>query len=159
MEGCWVVPSMFRKVKRAIAAGDILVRCNPASSSGGAYQYQRDLFEFRFSRAKSVNEKALVVHESVHAAQDIKGRPIKLTIAEAASYLAQMVYARSILHSKPAFGPRDRVFEIAWDLAEKVLNNKPLSVADQYRLRNAVHANPTYSGHQHGEEHKFDGLR
>ncbi len=153
-----ITPQLFGTVRQLVNGGAIAVRSNPGLSSGGRYVFGDNLFEFRFSNASGVKEKALIVHEAVHAIQDYQAKAMKTILAEAEAYLAQMIYARANLSSKPNFGSRGRVFEVAWDIAGNVLDGKQPTDAEQARLRSAVRADPTYANHKRGAKYRFDGV-
>ena len=79
---------------------------------------------------------------------------MRLTSSEAAAYIAQCIYAcrknrdpsLRLTGSTPA---RDRVFEIAWRIAEEVIAGRQPTSADLDALRQAVSRHPNYRGARH----------
>ena len=136
----------------------IVVRYAPGA--GGEYVHGPNIFNLPFTAPKNVNQKSLVVHEALHAGHDaIYAAPINAIREEAAAYLAQMTYAQSQLSSKPSFGSNGQVFEVAWGLAGKVLNDDQPTSTEIEKLKHAVQMNPTYQHIRPDAKYRYDGVR
>jgi hypothetical protein len=146
-------PLLLKNVASRITSGDIKVKYDDVKYKGWAeYDIDTNTFYLGFSTADNLSRKALIVHESTHAYFDMLGAAkMKVGDSEAAAYLAQCEYASAnnpdpsqrLTSDKPE---RDKVFEVAWGMAGKLLGGTPPTPADFDQLRDAVSKHPFYNG-------------
>jgi hypothetical protein len=150
-----VTPQRLRKVRRLIESGEIVVRYMPSGDDhhGGtaAYNHTYDVIKCPVSSLEKLGKKAQMMHELVHAAVDAhQPGKHKITDDEGAGNLAYAVFVRYVNPQKdlsqlyPPGDPREPLLRVTWNLAGKVLNGQTLTQTEQYRLKKAVRANPTY---------------
>ncbi len=110
----------------------------------------------------SISKGALIVHEATHALFDFKASNMDIATSESIAYIAQCQFARAN-SSNPNIrlfsdnASKDKVFEIGWRLAGKVLNGNSFTAADITDMRNAISQHPFYSG-KHSNGANFDGM-
>jgi hypothetical protein len=128
------------------------------------YDSGTDILHLGFASASSRTRKALIVHEAVHAALDLKAVS-GMTIAESESlaYVVQCYYVREDMLDPDAqrltdANPlKDRVYELAWDMAATLSErNQPTSI-EWLALDHAVRRHPKYKGIA-GKIADFDGI-
>lgn len=129
----------FGDVVEMIEANRISVRHNSKMSDPGAYTptSQKDLppnmMEFRFAFPTGPNERALIVHEAVHAALDIRGESTNKEEDEGLAHVVQSLWILKMLGSwagplKEGNVVGDKLLEIAWEIA---LSIDDIGVADE----------------------------
>lgn len=89
--------SSLRKVATHLAMphdahGRIEVRHNSDLGRGAKYFIGDNLMQLGFAGSGSYDDYALILHEWVHAAMDLENWEIQDRFAEAAAYVAQMIY-------------------------------------------------------------------
>lgn len=121
----------FGEVADKVASNEITVRHNPRLSVVAAYTptakhgLPPNMMEFRFAFPTTHDERALIVHEAVHAALDIRRQVTTTAKSEGLAFVAQSL---SILQRfGAAAGPLgtgetgsaldDKILEIAWNIA------------------------------------------
>jgi hypothetical protein len=134
------------------------------------YDSGTDILHLGFANASSTTRKALIVHEAVHAALDIKAVS-GMTIAESESlaYVVQSFYVREhtlepdvYRLTDPEDGSdrnpwRDRVYELAWDMAATLSKGTQPTSIEWLALDHAVRRHPKYKGFA-GNMAAFDGI-
>jgi hypothetical protein len=135
-----------------VTQNKIGVKHVPGLDTAGIYNSTENRFYLRRDILSTIEAKALVVHEACHAGLDIaRASQMRTITSESAAYISQCVYARSKSNSPRTErlqdeDPRkDRVFEIAWDLASLILDSRKPKESDIERLRQAVLEHPYYS--------------
>ena len=114
-----------------------------------------------FPKTFDLGQKALVVHEVVHAAYDQVKIKMSVADSESIAYIVQCMYARMnnpnrderLFSSKPA---RDKVFEVGWNLAGKIIAGQGLTFDDCNAMREAVAKHPFYMANA-AHDAKFNG--
>ena len=84
-------------VRETIRRRQILVRYDPSAPADGGYVFPNtdpnaNTLRLKFPRATSAFHRALIVHESVHAACDLKAVRMPARVAENLAYVAQAYY-------------------------------------------------------------------
>ena len=127
------------------------VKYNSNLSSLGQYDSYYNTMWFRFNSATNVMEKSNVVHEATHAACDMNRQKMTVAYSEVMAYIVQAQFVRANnpnpneRYLQGATWQSDRVYEIAWMLAGKLLNGVTLTALEVTNLKNAICANPTYA--------------
>ena len=171
-------------VANRVLEGDIDVVVDSNIAAGGAeYDSGTNTFHLSFRRASSRSQKALIVHEAVHAALDMKAAS-GMTIAQSESlaYVVQAYYhysykrdPRKRLEAPGKPDPnasevdctkddrwrdwclKDAVYELAWDMARKLAKHEQPSSLEWDALDAAVHHHPAYA-RKAGRKAHFDGI-
>lgn len=152
-------------VANRVIDGDISVVVDPALRSYEAeYDSGTDTFHLGFRRAVSTTQKALIVHEAVHAALDLRAAS-RLTVAESESlaYVVQCFFVREQtpdpdaerLSSEDPL--KDRVYELGWAMAETLSKRVQPSSVEWLALDHAVRRHPKYR-RTAGNRAGFDGV-
>jgi hypothetical protein len=123
-----------------------------AAASGGVYESGSNTFEFGYTTASTLPQKALILHEATHALLDIMIAPgMKVADSEAMAYIVQCQYAQANntvpgtrLVGRRVGDPQDRVFSAAWKIAKKILANRQPKDADYNKLKKAISKEPKY---------------
>jgi hypothetical protein len=121
----------FDELANKIAGNEITVRHTPSLSVIGSYSSiaangrPPNLMEFRFAFPTTEEERALIVHEAVHAAMDVRKEPMTTAESEALAFVAQSLTI--LTQHGAAAGPLatgetgsaldDKILEIAWNIA------------------------------------------
>lgn len=127
------------------------VRYKSDLSSLGQYDSYDNTMWFRFNSVTSVMEKSNVVHEATHAACDMNRQKMTVAYSEVMAYIVQAQFARANnpypnqRYLQGATWQSDRVYEIAWMLAGKLLGGATLTALEVSNLKDAICANPTYA--------------
>lgn len=91
----------FRLIRNMVEKGKPGISIVPKLPGGdAAYNHEGDAFEFQASSVPlfltgHVNVRALIVHESVHAIMDQRGKLTRHAHAEATAYVAQCMYLKT----------------------------------------------------------------
>jgi hypothetical protein len=109
-----------------------------------------------FKATTELSKKALVVHEAVHAVYDMVKMKMSVADSESIAYLVQCQYARAnnpnpedrLFSTNKA---KDKVFEIGWAIAGRILEGYSPSIDDCNRMRDAVSMHPFYSAKAAGD--------
>jgi hypothetical protein len=144
-------PLLLKNVANAVASGDIKVQYDSVKYQGWAeYDSDSNTFFVGFT-SPDLTKKGLIVHEATHAYFDMKNAAgMKVVDSESAAFLAQCEFVRAN-SSDPTQrlmsdnANRDKVFEVGWDLAGKLLGGTTPSAADFDKLRDAVRHHPFYT--------------
>ena len=149
-----IVPDCYAQVRRAIVEDRIDVVVNSRLGGGAIYDSGKNQLELADGHSTHMERKALIVHECTHAWCDLKlVKNMTVRTSEAAAYLAQCVYARVKTGQPEREFPRlqstntltDLVFELAWRLAGKIINNHHNPTLDEIRaLEEAISNSPHY---------------
>ncbi len=136
------------------------------SSLNGSAEYdskENKLF-LGFVAPDSLSRRALIIHETTHALFDFKKSKMDIATSESIAYIAQCQYARANnkstdpgvrLYSSDT--NKDKVFEVGWRLAGKILEGKSLNSTDFSDMRRAVAKHPFYAT-KHSHDADFDGM-
>lgn len=134
------------------------------SKVGGAeYDHGTDTFHLGFSSAATRTRKALIVHEAVHAALDMHtASSVTIAQSESLAYVVQCFYVREytadpemrLTDSNPL---KDKVFELAWDMAATLGKGKQPDPLHWSALDSAVRRHPTYKKSA-AKKAGFDGI-
>jgi hypothetical protein len=149
-----------------VLRGDIHVVVDPSKGANEAeYDSGSDTFLLGFRRATTTTKKALLAHEAVHAALDNRSAPgMKIKHSEALGHVVQCYYVRGQMRD-PDSGKRisstdpgrDKVWELAWDMAGTLLNNKQPTPIEWLALDNRFTGHPDYKDIA-DDEAFFDGI-
>ena len=141
-------------VGNKIVDGIIDVRYDSKLSNVGEYDYGDDVLYLRFHSGLTDTRRALIVHEAVHAALDMKNAgELYVSESEAAAYLAQAVYALEIfpegdvLLDSNGDPTMQAVFDRASEIAVALKAKKKLSELSMevYALEAAVSNSSKYT--------------
>jgi hypothetical protein len=151
IDGMAINSGLLARVRSGVTAGQISVRHVPGLVSSGIYNSTENRFYFRRDTFSTIPAQALAVHEACHAGCDIARASMRTVGSEVAAYIAQCVYARS-KSSDPANerlyddNPRkDRVFEVDWEIAGRILSRNPPTDSQLQQMRTAVANHPEYA--------------
>ncbi|MBL8250517.1 MAG: hypothetical protein JNK31_02485 [Candidatus Competibacter sp.] len=153
--GISIRPSHFKQVGSAIREGRIGIEIDPKLVQGDAVYFFKDnkmvLKSYDFN---DVLLCALIIHEGVHAINDIKKRSkIAIIDDEVAGFVAQALYIRG--HGYPASTglrltdntdkKKDAIFQKAFAIADLIADRKSYW-REWVDLRAAIKAVPDYAG-------------
>lgn len=146
---------VLAKVAGAVIDDLIQVKHDPSMEPGDAeYDSQADAFKFGFRGATTPSQRALIVHEAVHAAMDMQ--PVKGLIksqSEAIAYVAQCYYM--YLHSPDpkeqillttSKEPQDQeVYRLAWYIADKLHEDQEVKDIEWTALETTFYRHSEYA--------------
>jgi hypothetical protein len=152
-------------IANRVIDGEIGIVVDPKIGSNSAeYDSGTDTFYLGFASASSTTRKALILHEAVHAALDLKvASGVTIAESESLAYVVQCYYVREhtadptanrLTSSNPL---KDKVYQIAWDMAEILSKGKQPSPIEWLALDHAVRRHPTYKKTA-GKKAGFDGV-
>lgn len=152
-------------VANRVIDGQMGVVVDSTLASGEAeYDSGTNVLHLGFRSANSTTQKGLIVHEAVHAALDLKA-VAGMTIAESESlaYVVQSYFVRE--HTPDPEAERlssddplkDRVYELAWDMAATLSKGKQPASIEWLALDHAVRRHPKYRKTA-GKIAAFDGI-
>lgn len=152
-------------VANRILDGTIDVFVDSALKSHEAeYDPVTDILHLGFRHANSRTRKGLIVHEAVHAALDMRAATGMIVAeSESLAYVVQSYYVRE--HTLDPGAERlgnpdlrkDRVYELAWDMAAKLSKGQQPESIEWGALDHAVRRHPTYK-RTAGNKALFDGI-
>jgi hypothetical protein len=145
-------------VANAIESGHITIIHRPCMGHMAEYRGKTNQLLVPFSGMPPLNMRALMVHEAVHAAMDVRRTRQTMQQAEGLSYIAQALYLRRNGVSmgtsvpQPAFAVNPRnflawtgIFRFAASIAEAVDTGAPVNNLDLMGLGISISAAPTYA--------------
>ncbi|HRD64963.1 MAG TPA: hypothetical protein PKY50_02295 [Candidatus Competibacter sp.] len=153
--GISIRPSYFVEVGKAIRDGGIAIEIDPKLAQGDAiYFFKTNKIVLKSYDFNDLLLCALIIHEGVHAINDIKKRSKIATIDdEVAAFVAQALYVRG--HGYPASTglrltdntdkKKDAVFQKAFLIADLITARKSFW-QEWIDLRAAIKAVPDYAG-------------
>lgn len=163
LQGRKINTGMLRRVAKAIEDGKIGVVIDPLLPAGQAeYDSSENEFRIRSTSAPTREQRGLLIHEGIHAGMDLDTfGVVSVTFSEAAAYMAQVVYVRQrltfneILNKLRLYDEDSRVFDVAWPIAGKLLDRKPITSADEFLLLASIRASALYKNKIAAD---FDGV-
>lgn len=84
----------FARVAKAISKGLIPVVLNKGNADSGSYNPATDIFKIPDDDLTKPDVRAVIVHEAVHAINDLRGKRLVRIEDETAAYLAHFMYLR-----------------------------------------------------------------
>lgn len=159
--GVGFTPQVFPILANMI--GDkIKVEYDSSQSGRAEYDYGSNTLYLGFKSATTLSRKALIIHECVHAVYDAVSQKMSVADSESIAYIAQCQFARANNPNpderlQSSDSAKDKVFELAWNLAGKILAGDKPSSTEKSDLRAAVSKHPFYmanSAHDAG----FNGV-
>ena len=144
-------PSVFPILKELVQSGAIKVEYDSSKSGMAEYDYGTNTFYLGFTEASSLTRKALVLHEATHAVYDMVKTKMSVADSESIAYIVQCQYAQAN-NSDPTqrltgnTDAKDKVFELAWAIAGKLLAGQKPTLSEYNALREAVSRHPYYMG-------------
>lgn len=128
--------------------------------AGAVYDTGTNTFEFKWSVLDRLTRRALAVHEATHAITDLLKTEIKILDGEGLAYVFQCQYAQQFANPGERLmsttASKDKVFEVAWDIATTLRASYPNHSQIQ-ELRKAIKAHPNYIT-THDDDMKNDGV-
>jgi len=127
LDGITIYASDFADVADQVQLGNIGVQYVPGQSKA-YYNWKQNRFELGCPVPLMLEQEALIVHEGVHAAFDMRKLHIPVKQNEAVAYVAQSLYVlkRAGLDAGPLSSGRlgtameDKLLEIAWGIATSI---------------------------------------
>ena len=171
-----IAPQQFFEIRRLIENNTIQVEHDPElrtpnlrvhSPLGVAvYHYGEDRLKLNFCRFASDplmgrGQRALIIHEAVHAICDLyHARHMYTNTSEAAAYIAQCAYLQQHAGAFRSRAPlrdasAEHLMQIAWRLGGQVLAGTPLTHQNVREIRSAVNQVYTSADRRAG----YDGIR
>lgn len=150
--GLNITGTKLAAVANRVIDGDIGVVDDGSVAQGEAeYDSGTNTIHLGFQTASSTTRQGLIVHEAVHAALDMKA-VAGMTIAEseALAYVVQCYFVREqtpdpdterLSSENPL---KDRVYELAWDMAATLSKRTQPSSLEWLALDHAVRRHPKY---------------
>ncbi len=147
--GIGFTPQVFPVLVNMINNDKIKVEFDSKQSGRAEYDYGTNTLYLGFTSASSLSKKALIIHECVHAVYDAVSQKMSVADSESIAYIAQCQFASAnnpnpserLQSPDPA---KDKVFELAWKLAGKILAGEKPTSAEKGELRDAVSKHPFY---------------
>jgi hypothetical protein len=140
--------NLLKRVRNCIIQNRIGIKHRP--NGDNEYDPNTNILYFKFDTIKRLSQEAMVIHECIHAGTDLmNASKMRVSSSEAASYIAQCTYIRLKTRDKNMrlmgdTPEKDKVFEIANELAVKVISKKSLTNSDLNKLREAIGKHPFY---------------
>lgn len=144
-------PGVFPILADMIDGGSIKAEHDSSKSGMAEYDYGTNTLYLGFNEATSLTRKALILHEATHAVYDMVSTKMSVADSESIAYIVQCQYARAN-NSDPSqrltgnTPEKDKVFELAWEIAGKLLGGTKPSQTDYNSLVDAVSKHPYYMG-------------
>jgi|GEM_PF-2407193 len=144
-----IASNHFAAVCRHLKEGNLKVKHYSAKPGMAYYEAETDTF-YVDGNGIDAWRKALIVHEAIHAINDIARINMDIATSEALSYVAQAQYLRGCLGSVRQLvssnAKMDKLFELAWSLATTLQIGKTPTEAEYDALRVAINESPEYLG-------------
>lgn len=163
-EGHTFDPAHLAHMYYEVTQGALNVKLDTSQSSSAYYKAGSNTLYIKHISANSISRQALIVHETTHALFDFKAAKMDIAASESIAYIAQCLYARAnSANSDPEArlydekSSKDKVFEVGWEIAGKLLNGGSLSSDDVSKMRSAVSQHPYYAS-KHSSTADFDGI-
>jgi hypothetical protein len=151
----------FAHVAGVIDKGFVHVKYDESQKGKAEYDISSNTLLLGFWENPSIVKKALLLHEATHVFYDLISQKMPLVTSEGIAYIVQCQYLRV---NSPAgtkriegIGLGDKVFEVAWDVAGKILAGGGVSAEDEADLRLALSKHPYYASKAAGDA-GFNGL-
>ena len=136
------------------------------SSLNGTAEYDHEVntLFLGFIMPDTLTKGGLIVHEATHALFDFKASNMDIATSESLSYIAQCQFVRANssdpdpearLYSEDE--NKDKVFEVGWRIAGKILGGGSIESSDVTDMKDAVSRHPYYQS-KHGNDAGFDGM-
>lgn len=152
VNGTYFDPVDLQKIGQKIQAGYYpAVKYNSKLTHSYYHSSNNELW-FKFFSAPSVMERSMVIHEATHAVCDMNSAKMTIAESEAMAYIvqSQFAYANNPYpkqrYLQGGTWQSDRVFQIAWTLAKKLIESgQTITASEVSTLKNAIAGNPTYA--------------
>ncbi len=146
-------PDILRYLAMEIQVGTLDVMYETKKMGGKAiYNSTENRLYVGFWTAGSLTRQAVIVHELTHAMFDFQARKMDVATSEAIAYIAQCQYALANSESSDPDDrlyseneAKDKVFEVGWRIAGKILNGGSVDQTDITDMRGAVSGHPEYA--------------
>ncbi len=138
----------FYNIRSLIEGGFIKVIYESERNGSAEYEYATNTLFVGFPQAFDLGQKALVAHEAVHAVYDLVKMKMSVADNESIAYIVQCQFARAgglVDRLTSSTRQRDKVFEVAWDIAGRVLQGYSPTADECNKMREAVSQHPFYS--------------
>ena len=129
------------------------IKYYPGLESSGYYEPGPNTLWFRFPYTSGdLVKQSVIVHEATHAILDMEKADVMIGDAEAIAYVAQCqyfiinntVHGTRLMDEKGEGTLKDKVFELATEIAGTLLSWGTPTPADYHALREAVANDPEY---------------
>lgn len=142
---------VFFQIKNLIEAGAIKVVYEEARSGMAEYDTGNNTLYLGFPQTYDLGQKALVIHEVVHAVYDMVKLKMSVADSESIAYIVQCMFARMnnsdpTQRLKSTTKARDKVFEVGWKIAGNIIEGRGVSPSDCTEMCDAVSQHPYYAG-------------
>lgn len=149
-------PGVFGPLKSLMESGAIKAVFDSSKSGMAEYDYGNNTLYLGFTEASSLTRKALIIHEMTHACYDMVKTKMSVADSESIAYIVQCQYARAnnpdpsqrLTGNTPE---KDKVFEIGWNIAGKLLAGNTPSLEEYNSMRDAVSRHPYYAAKAAGD--------
>jgi len=145
-------PDVLAMMAWEIENGYMDVVYEPKLSDKAIYNSSENKLYVGFWVAGSISRQALIVHEVTHAMFDFKAAKMDVATSESISYIAQCQYARAVSTSSDPeerlyseIEAKDKVFQVAWGIAGKLLSGGTVNETDVSQMRQAISGHPEYA--------------
>jgi hypothetical protein len=148
-----VSPQRLNAIAQAIQDGCITIAVTSAVTGGydATYAAAKNTFTLSSAHITSITDKALIIHEAVHAICDQDRLTFRQALGEVAAYTAQALYYR--LHESDytkrigvSEAKMDEVFKTAFALADAILLGQKDYRKEIEAVAKAVRHAPKYNG-------------
>lgn len=161
--GLHVNGSGLGEVAKEIGDGGIAVCANEGLKTAGRYRATRDELQVKSDLGvDDMANRALIVHEAVHALSDMRSAKMTDMQAEAAAFIAQALYQLKYRKGKK-WKSTVAIFAAALDvvIAKKLNEQTGVTVAwdDYTELRKAIQEDPNYKSKDLGASAGYDGIK
>lgn len=146
-------PDILKLLAQEIQVGTLEVMYETKKMGGKAiYNSTENRLYVGFWSAGSLSRQALIVHELTHAMFDFQALKMDVATSEAMAYIVQCQYAKANSESSDpedrlysSNEAKDKVFEVGWRIAGKILEGGAVDQSDVNDIRGAVSGHPEYA--------------
>jgi len=151
-DGYTFSPWILTHMAKEIDAGTLDVVYESKLNGKAIYNSTENRLYVGFWSAGSISRQALIVHEVTHAVMDFQAQKIDIAGSESIAYITQCMYARANSGSSDpderlysSNDAKDKVFEIGWRIAGKLIDGGSVDQTDVRDMRQAVSGHPEYA--------------
>jgi len=155
----WMTPRRLQRVADAIDQDQIqVVKGEPTNGGEAMYDYTQDCIVTSSQNMSAPGIRGLMIHDCVHAANDMEAYTMSRLDDESCAFLTQVVYLRdnSATHRQMPY-TQNRLFGALARAADTLRLCSPLSAEQITMVRRAILETPLYSDIQ-GRRIRYNGL-
>lgn len=153
---CTIAPVEYTKLAWSMILYDNpqIVKNSRMKEADADYATGSNKLRFKFNKAVSVEQKALVIHEATHAVMDMLKIKMLVKYAEMFAYIAQCQFAMVAAPQNGRFYEEadkhdpenigDQRFAAAWNIAKRLQSGGSVDSEDYENLADLISIDPKY---------------